>query len=140
MNLGETYPEVLFKILGHTYGFSHYNSGVPCGPNPFLTSALSISAAVVLFEGLYYRISWALSCCNYRNCAKTRRRLCFDYCSHWILIISRKVSLTVTLEPGILTSLRITVTLGQWLEQTALTYHLHRNHSTFVILPIFTRP
>jgi len=88
-------------------------------------SALSTSVAVVSFKGLYHRIPWGLSCSNYRNCAKMRWRTRFDLRSHWILIISQRVSLAVKLELGILASLRIMVTLGQWLEQTILAYRSH---------------
>ena len=70
-------------------------------------------------------IPWALSCSNYSNCAKMRRRPRFDRGSRWILIISQRVSLTVTLELGILTSPRNTVLLGQQLEQTILAYRSH---------------
>jgi len=31
MDLGETYLDILFKLLGDIYGFIHYNSSVPCG-------------------------------------------------------------------------------------------------------------
>jgi len=54
-----------------------------------------------------------------------RWRTRFDHRSHWILIISQRVSLAVKLELGILASLRIMVTLGQWLEQTILAYRSH---------------
>jgi len=72
-----------------------------------------------LLRRFYCRIPWVLSCSNYSNCAKTRWRPHLDRCSHWILGISRRVSLKL----GILTSLRITATLGQRLEQTILAYH-----------------
>jgi len=84
-------------------------------------NALSTSVVVVFFGDLSCGIPWALSCSNYSNCVKTRRRPRFDR-SHWILIISRRVSLIVTLELGILTSLRRTVTLGQRLEYTVRTF------------------
>jgi len=47
-----------------------------------------------------------------------RRQRRFDRHSRWIFIISRRVSLTITLKLGLLTSLCITVTLSQRLEQT----------------------
>jgi len=37
----------------------------------------------------------------------------FDLCSRWILIISRRVSLTVTLERGVLPSPQVTITFGK---------------------------
>ena len=87
------------------------------------------SALTVFLEELYCRIPCAISCSNYRNCAKMRGRPRFDRRSHWSHIVSRKVLLTVTLELGILTSLRITVTLAQRLEQTVLAYRPHINLS-----------
>jgi len=27
MNLGETYPDILFEVLGNTFGFIHYDRG-----------------------------------------------------------------------------------------------------------------
>ena len=48
--------------------------------------------SVVFFEGLYRRIPWALGYSNYSG--------------RWILIISQRVPLTVTLELGVLTSTR----------------------------------
>ena len=107
VNLGETYPDVLFEVLGNTSGFIHYDKSVN---RDFLRSAQSANAAIVFFKRLNCRIPGALSCSNYINCAKKRRQPRFDRCSRWILIISRWVSLTVTLELGILTSLGITVT------------------------------
>jgi len=118
--------------LTSSSGFIHYDSGFPCGPRSiikfvnrdFLTSALCTSAAVVLFEGLFCEIPWALNCSNYGNCAKTRPWPRFDRRSLWIFIIPR-FSLTITLLLGILTSLRIMVTLGQRLGQTVLAPCLH---------------
>ena len=59
-----------------------------------------------------------VSCSNYSKCAKTRRWPRFDQCSRWILTIPGRTSLTVMLELGILTYLRMAITLGQWLKQT----------------------
>ena len=80
-------------------------------------SGLSTSPDVVFSEGLYYRISWAISWNNYRNCVKTRWQSNFGLPSHWILIISQRVSLINTLAICLLTALRITVALGQRLDQ-----------------------
>jgi len=102
----------------------------------FLTSALSTSAVLVLFEGLYRGIPWVLSCNNCSN-YETRCRPRFDHCSRWILIISRRVSLSVTLEFGILISLHVTAALGHRLEQTVLAYRLHRNLSNNPYLSLF---
>jgi len=55
-------------------------------------------------------------------------------CNQWILTISRRVSLTVTLELCILTSPRITVTSGLRLEQTVLAYRSHLNLSTMLFM------
>ena len=40
VNLSETYPDVLFEVLGNTSGFIHYDSGVPCGPKPVMRMTL----------------------------------------------------------------------------------------------------
>jgi len=40
MNLGETYADVSFEVLGSTSGIIHYDSGVPCGPKPIIKMSL----------------------------------------------------------------------------------------------------
>jgi len=94
---------------------------------------------LVFFKGLYHGIPWAPSCSNYSNSAKTGWQPCFDRCTRWILIISERVSLTITLEYVILTSLCIPVTLSQPLEQTALTYRSHLNLSIDVVHAVVSR-
>jgi len=82
----------------------------------------------------------ALTCSYYVGIQLTAR------CNRWILTISRRVSLTVTLELAILTSyntpesnsmlysLRITVTSGLRLVQTVMAYRSHLDLSTMLFM------
>lgn len=93
---GESYLDVRLEASRKLPGFVHYDSRVRCALKAiitkihklgFLTSASSTSIVVVLFEGLYNEIPWAL-CCS--NCLKS-----------------------AALGLGVLTSLRTPVMLGQ---------------------------
>ena len=50
VDLGETYPDVLFEASSNVSGFIHYDSGVRCGSKPIIQMSLQIDLSNERFE------------------------------------------------------------------------------------------